>query len=107
MDEVPCTSDGISLALWLIWGIELLGLLPLLAFARSRVQAIYNGLAFPHRYWDAIRVFVGRMLHDLGAPERMLFGSAALIYFVSLILLPMIALSEASPPANCFIGESE
>ena len=46
MDEVPCTSDGISLALWLIWGIELLGLLPLLAFARSRVQAIYNGLAF-------------------------------------------------------------
>jgi hypothetical protein len=102
MDEVPCESDGIALALWLIWGIELLGLIPLLALACSRLQAIYKGLAFPHRYRDAIRVFWGRLLHDLGAPERMLFGSAALIYFVSLVLLPMMALAEPSPPADCF-----
>jgi hypothetical protein len=104
MDEVPCASDGISLALWLIWGIELVGLLPLLVLARSRLRAIYNGLAFPHRYRDAIGVFWTRLLQDLRAPERMLFGSAALIYFVSLVLLPMIALGEASPPANCFAG---
>ena len=104
MDEVPCASDGIALALWLIWGIELLGLLPLLALARSQVQAIYKGLAFPHHYRDALRVFWTRLLHDLGAPERMLFGSAALIYLVSLVLLPMIALSEPSPPADCFVG---
>jgi len=104
VDEIPCASDGIALALWLIWGIELLGLLPLLALARSRVQAIYKGLAFPHRYSDAIRVFWSRLLHDLGAPERMLFGSAALIYLVSLVLLPMMAIAETSPPANCFAG---
>lgn len=100
MDQVHCGSTGAAIAFWGIWIIEMAGAFILLTIASARVRAIHEYRAIRHTYVEAVRTFFIGLWSEMSKVDRVLFGFAAGVYSVSLVALPILALTR-SLSTNC------